>query len=78
MQCSSGFIKLTDWSLFHLTSIMLQVLEQVGGDVDAAVEYLIAEQGAEGSLAAFGETPSSGNGNGNGRSVFCSYSTAER
>ncbi|KAI5684525.1 hypothetical protein M9H77_05753 [Catharanthus roseus] len=55
--------------LFHLTSILLQVLEQVGGDVDAAVEYLIAEQGAEGSLAAVGETPSSGNGNGNGRSI---------
>lgn len=36
-----------------------QVLEEVGGDVDAAVEYLIAAQGSEENLVADGVTPTS-------------------
>lgn len=38
---------------------MCQVLEEVGGDVDAAVEYLIAAQGSEENLVADGVAPTS-------------------
>lgn len=38
---------------------MCQVLEEVGGDVDAAVEYLIAAQGSEENLDADGVAPTS-------------------
>lgn len=54
----------------HCLVVLLQVLLQVDGDVDAAIEFLIAEQGAEECTAANDSLTCHANGSyGNGRSV---------
>lgn len=61
-----------------LTSTQFQVLQEVDGDADAAIEYLIAQQGSEESLHANDELCGSENNNhGNGQLVHYSYYPAE-
>ena len=53
-----------------LTSNIFQVVEEVGGDVDAAIEFLVAEQGAEEAVAANDSHTCHANGShGNGQSL---------
>ena len=46
-------------------SSLSQILEQVNGDVGAAIEFLIAEQGAEECSAKSDSPPSQADANGN-------------
>lgn len=53
--------------------ILFQILQQVGGDVDAAIEFLIAEKTTEEYVVKNGEAPCTAEtSNGNGWLVhFC-------
>lgn len=50
--------------MFKMSSLS-QILEQVNGDVDAAIEFLIAEQGTEECSATSDSLPSQADSYGN-------------
>lgn len=55
-------------------SSSFQILVQVNGDVDAAIEFLIAEQGTEECSATSDPPPSQADTYGNGQSVNFAFS----
>lgn len=55
--------------------ILFQVLLEVGGDTDAAIEFLVAEQGAEDYTVENNLSPCHMDiSHGNGQSVYLAYS----